>query len=111
VSVWAHPISTSKLQLHVRDSVNPETGAPSNEGEARCDFSTSSTIMVNGLSSVEIMSTSGGWQRVSTDVRTADGHLFVYVGMLRSGDNSHAFEADGEQLLFGGIEVVEIPPT
>ena len=93
----------------MRDSVTPETGAPANEGEARCDLSTSSVIMANGLSSVEIMSTSAGWRRVSADVRTADGQLFVYVGMLRSGDNSHAFEGDGEQLLFGGVEVAEHP--
>ena len=111
VSVWAQPVSASKLQLHVRDSVNPETGAPANEGEARCDLSTSSVIMANGLSSVQIMSTSDAWRRVSADVRTADGQLFVYIGMLRSGDNSHAFEGDGEQLLFGGVEVAEHPPA
>jgi hypothetical protein len=105
VTIWVKPLSAVNLQLHVRDSVNPESGSPANEGEARFDLAAPSVATVNNLPSAEIAESDDGWRKVTATVRTDDGRLFVYLGMLRPVDNSHVFDAGEEQLLFGGIEV------
>lgn len=111
VSIWVKPMTATKVQVHVRDRVAPETGAPRNEGEARSDLSTGSVLTLSGLSSPRVMPASDGWVTVAVDAKTADGSLFVYLGMLRGVDNSHSFKSDFEQLVLGGILVSERLPA
>lgn len=109
ISIWMKPISVKKLQLHVRDSVVPESGQPGNQGEARFDLSACTVLKVDGLSNVEIAPADKGWVNITADLKCGDGRLFVYLGILRTADDSHAFEAEGEQVLLGGIEVSRSP--
>ena len=105
VSLWVKPMDGTNVQIQLRDSTRAETGIPGNEGEARYNLSPSSVMMVNGLFSPGIKPDLDGWQKVWADVTTGDGRIFVYLGLLRKADNSHVFDGDGEQLLFGGIEI------
>src|SRR5258707_10811529 len=100
----------TNVQLQLRDSVRAETGMPGNEGEVRYNLSSSSVIMINGLSSPGVEPDLDGWQKVWADVTTDDGRIFVYLGLLRSVDNTHTFTGeDEERLLFGGIELSHQP--
>ena len=106
VVLWVKPMTITNVQLHLRDSVRAETGVmPVNEGEARYNLSSSSVAMVNGLFSPGVKPDSGGWQKIWADITTADGIIFAYLGMLSPAGNSHVFDGDGEQVLFGGIEI------
>jgi hypothetical protein len=97
------------VQLHLRDSVRPETGTPGNEGEARYNLSGSSVMTVDGPLSPGIEPGLDGWLKVSANITSHDGTIFVYLGLLRNPDNTHVFEGGCERLLFGGIEISHRP--
>jgi glycosyltransferase involved in cell wall biosynthesis len=109
VSLWLKPVDGINIQLHLRDSTQPETGVPAHEGEARYDLSSSSVMMSKGLRAAGVEPDMDGWRKVSADIATEDGKIFVYLGLLRRADNCHVFKGDGEQLLFGGIEISRKP--
>ena len=105
ILLWVKSKDGTNVQLQLRDSVCAETGVPANEGEARYNFTSSSVMKANGLSSAGVEPDHDGWQKVWATVTTSDGKVFVYLGLLRYANNSHVFEGDGERLLFGGIEI------
>ena len=109
VSFWVKSTGGTNVQLHLRDSVSAETGIPRNEGEARYDLSSSSVMMVNGLSSSGVEPDLDGWQKVWADITTDDGRIFAYLGLLKISDSCHCFKPDGEAVLFGGIEISHQP--
>jgi glycosyltransferase involved in cell wall biosynthesis len=112
VSLEVKSVAGTNILLHLRDSVSPETGRPGHEGEARFDLTSSSVTMVTGLSSPRVAPDCNGWQRVSADITTDDGEIFVYLGLLSKINNVHAFSGDDhEQLLFRGIEISAHPAT
>lgn len=111
VAAWVKSLDGTNIQLQLRDSVRPETGAPANEGEVRFDLSKLSVLSANGLPSSGIDPVADGWQKAWADITTDDGRIFAYLGMLRKTDHSHVFDSDGEQLLFGGFEVSPRPST
>jgi glycosyltransferase involved in cell wall biosynthesis len=109
VSLWVKSLEGINVQLNLRDSTQPETGIPAHEGEARYDLSSSSVMMTKGLRAAGVEPDMDGWRKVSADIATEDGKIFVYLGLLRRADNCHVFKGDGEQLLFGGIEISRKP--
>ena len=112
VSLGVKPVDGTNILLHLRDSVSPETGKPGHEGEVRFDLVSSSVTLVNGLSSPRVAPDRNGWKRVSADITTDDGEIFVYLGLLSRINNIHVFSGDDhEQLLFRGIEISAHPAT
>jgi glycosyltransferase involved in cell wall biosynthesis len=106
VTIWVKPLDRADLQVHVRDSVNPATGVPDNQGEARVDLSAASILTSNdGLAFAKVAPGPRGWLKVSVGIRSGDGRLFVYLGLLKGVARTHAFDGDYEKLLFGGLEV------
>jgi hypothetical protein len=105
VSLWVKSIDGTNVQLHLRDSIGAEAGRPGSEGEARYSLLSSSAMTINGLPSAGVALEAGGWRKVWADITTNDGRIYVLLGLLRKSDNTHAYEGNGEQLLFGGIEV------
>lgn len=105
ISLWVKSVDGTHAQIHLRDSVCPETGTPAHEGEVRFDLTSSTVTMTNGPLSPAIEASEDGWQKISAEITTQDGRIFVYLGLLRKENNSHAFEGEGQQLLFGGIEI------
>jgi Dolichyl-phosphate-mannose-protein mannosyltransferase len=105
-TVWVK--SQTNIQLQVRDSVNSQTGK-ANEGEARFNLATGASLMAQGnVIAQGVEQDADGWRKVWVELRTADGDIFVTVGMLEAGSNSHVFKGVGQQLILGGVEIVAL---
>ena len=104
--VWVKPGSGANVQLEVRDSVDPQTTRPINEGEVRFDLASKKVLTADGnLVAHGIEEAPDHWRKLWVDVKTADGQVFVSVGMLEGGSNSHMFRATRQQLELGGFEL------
>jgi hypothetical protein len=106
VTVWVNPTPGINIQIQIRDSVDPQTGKPANEGEVRFNLSSGSAIMTSGRVLAEGAEPAArGWQKVWVDINSSDGKVYVYLGLLERGSNTHVFKGTGEQILLGGIEI------
>jgi hypothetical protein len=108
--IWVKAKDKSNMQLQFRDSNRAGTGTPGFEGEARYNITSCSVMMTNGAFSTGVEPVADDWRKVWVDLTSWDGKIFVYIGLLGNVDNSHVFKVDGEQLLFGGIEISRRPP-
>ena len=107
VAVWIKtgPVPAN-VQLQVRDSIDPRTGK-AHEGEARFDLSSSVPLVCNGnVLAHGIEQVADGWRKLWLDTTTADGKIFVSLGMLEAASNIHLFKSAGQELILGGIEIV-----
>jgi energy-coupling factor transporter transmembrane protein EcfT len=105
-TVWLKAESAVNAQIMVRDPVNPQTGKPGKEREIRFDLASSSVLSANDNSATQtIVRDSRDWQKLQIDLPTAHREVFIYVGMLENGSNSHVFRGTGQRLIFGGFEI------
>ena len=94
------------LQIQVRDLVDQKTGQPSHYGEARFNLSSGIATMTQGDMVVDgVTNGKAGWKTVDVNIPTADGTVFIYVGLLSRDGTSHVFAGHGEAITFGGFEV------
>jgi hypothetical protein len=108
-TVWVKSANT-KLQLQVRDSQDTQTGKSPNAGEVQFNLKTRSTTVAYGnLLAQGIDITTDGWNKVWVDLKSADGNVFVLLGLLGEGGTDDTFTGTGEHVLLGGIEVAPKP--
>lgn len=108
-TVWLEAPVKTNAELAVRDSVDPQTGK-AHESDVRFDLASGTPLTVQGnVLGQGIEHGHDDWLKLWVDFRTADGQLFVTVGMLEAGSNSQVFKSAGQQLTFGGIDVEPRP--
>jgi hypothetical protein len=108
-TVWVKSAGTN-IQLQVRDSEDPQTGKSPDQGEVRFDLKSGATTMATGnLLAHGIDPTADGWSKAWVELKSQDGKVFVYLGLIEKGGTSHVFAGSGEQVLLGGIEVTPKP--
>jgi hypothetical protein len=101
--VWIKGPAGTKVQVQVRDSIDPQSGK-AHVGEVRYDLATGTALMAQGNALAEgVEQAADDWRKVWVNLRTADGQIFVNLGMIEAGTNSPVFKGVGQQLTFGGI--------
>jgi hypothetical protein len=108
VTVWVKSAGTN-IQLQAHDGADPQTKKPPDEGEVRLNLETGSTTVAYGnLLAEGIDTTTDGWNKAWVDLKSTNGQVYVYLGLIEKG-GSHVFTGSGEQLLLGGITVTQTP--
>lgn len=108
-TVWVKSANTN-IQVQVRDSQDAQTGKSPDEGEVQFNLETGSTTAVDGnLLAQGLDTTTDGWNKAWVDLKSADGSVFVLLGLLEEGGTGDTFTGTGEHVLLGGIEVAPKP--
>ena len=90
-----------------RDSLQPNTGKPSNYGVARFDLAARSVINSSGdIIASGVEAAADEWVKVWVDLRSRDGQIFALIGLLEGRNNR--FTPAGQSVIFGGFEI--FPP-
>jgi hypothetical protein len=108
-TVWVKSADTN-IQLQVRDSEDPQTGKPPDQGEVRFNLKTGAATMATGnLLAHGIDAAPDGWSTAWVELKSQDGKVFVYLGLIEKNGTSNVFAGTGEQVLLGGIAVAPKP--
>ena len=104
ITAWVKGAARAKVEMHASDELNPR-GAPANYGGALFDPTTGSVLRVSGrLKGRGSVQGPNEWRKISIDLTTSGGELFVAFGLVSRGYSE--FKGDGHRgLTFGGIEV------
>jgi len=110
VTLWLKPGACADAQVQLRDSIVGRAGKPIHETDVWFDLSSQSVTRANGdVLASGIEATDDGWLKAWTDIVTANGQIYVYLGLVRKATGLHTFEGAGEQLIFGGVEICRDP--
>jgi hypothetical protein len=94
VVAWVKAQRGVRVMIEARDSVDPNTGKPSNSGVAKFDLGGHSVINSNGdILASGVEAASDNWVKVWVDLRSRDGKIFALIGLLEGRNNEHIFEA------------------
>ena len=94
------------VMIEARDAVGPLTGKPSNYGVAWFNPAAHSVVNSNGdILASGVEAAEDDWVKVWVDLCSKDGQIFVAIGLVKHRDDAHEFEADGEEVTFGGFEI------
>ncbi len=106
LSFWVKPLAGADIHIQLRDSNVGETGKPVHEADVW--FNLLSGSVPRGRGSVlgrAIEWQPGGWLKAWVDFETADGKIYMYLGLTSRATISHIFAADGEGIIFGGVQI------
>jgi hypothetical protein len=104
---WVRTEPDVRVMIEARDTVDPHTGKPPNYGVARFDLAGRSVVNRTGdILSSGMEAADDGWQKIWVDLRSSDGELFVLIGLLEGSNNRHVFRERGQEVTFGGIQIV-----
>jgi len=96
----------TNFHIHIRDLVVPHAGKPAHECDVWFNLSLPSASQRTGVifgTGIELQA--DGWLMAWIDFLTDGPSMYVYVGLLKRGYNA-VFKGAGEQMLFGGFDVV-----
>jgi hypothetical protein len=106
---WIKTEPDTQVMIEARDSIDPHTGKPSNYGVARFDLATRSIVNVTGdILNSGMEAAEDGWQKISVELRSTDGDVFVLVGLLEGSRGRHVFKEQGQEVTFGGFDIFEV---
>jgi hypothetical protein len=113
INVWVKSVGKSDAMVEARGQTLISNSRPADYGRAFFDL-VKTDLAPNKLSTPDTefktvtITTDGDWKKISADITTRDGWLYVDVGMVMQGQ--HAFTgAPGSGLVIGGIEVTPGP--
>jgi predicted O-methyltransferase YrrM len=105
--VWVGGPLNANVRLIVRDSIDLQTGRPTNEIEIKVDLHSGVIIHSHGdLLRSGVEQRPDGWRVIWVDLRSADGNIFMALFLLEGGSNSHVFMPRVQRLLLGGFDIV-----
>jgi hypothetical protein len=91
-----------------RDSNDPQTGSPVHYGVVSFDLQKAVTTKSSGdLAKLSVAAAKGGWVKVSFDLATKDGRIYVTANLLEGSNGLQNFQGAGQSVLFGGVEIDE----
>ena len=112
LSFWVKPLSGADIHIQLRDSNVGETAKPVHEADVWFNLSSLSVPRCRGLVCGRgIEPELAGWLKVWVDFETADGKIYLYLGLTSRGTNSHTFAAKRECIMFGGVQVSAVADT
>ena len=111
VTLWLKPGADANAHVQLRDSIVGLTGKPAHETDVWFNLSSQSVTKDDGdVVDSGIEAAADGWLKAWIDFVTANGQIYVYLGLVKAATGRHTFEGDGERLMFGGFEVDRVLP-
>ena len=108
-TAWLKAEPSVRVMIEARDSIDPNTGKPSNYGIARFDLGARSVVDSTGdIIASGVEAAADDWVKLWVDLRSKDGEAFVTIGLLEGSNNRHVFKPAGQEVTFGGFEI--LPP-
>ena len=110
-SAWVKTRPGVQIMIEVRDAVEQASGSPSSYGIAQ--FHPSAQTIVNSRGDIIAAgaeATASGWVQVWVDLRVKNGQMFASIALLESPNNRHVFKAAGQELIFGGFQILSRGP-
>ena len=109
-TAWIKAEPGVRVMIEARDSVEANTGKPSNYGVAQFDLAARSAVNSTGdIISSGAEAATDDWVKVWVDFRSSDGQIFALIGLLEGSNNRHVFTPAGQSVMFGGFESVPRP--
>jgi glycosyltransferase involved in cell wall biosynthesis len=111
VILWVKVVADTNAHVQLRDSIVGRTGKPAHENDVWFDLLSQSVDKATGdVIDSGIEAAADGWLKAWIDFFTANGQIYVYLGLVEGATGRHTFEGVGEQLMFGGVEVFRVLP-
>jgi hypothetical protein len=108
LTVWLKSAPNAWAAVEGRDSNDQQTGRPVHYGVASYDMAQAVMIKSSGdFANLGIASAKDGWVKVTFDLMTSDGQIYVTANLLEGSNGQHIFNGAGQSLVFGGVEIEE----
>ena len=108
LAVWLKPAPNAWALVEGRDSNDPQTGVPVHYGVASFDLQKAVTTKSSGdLVKLGVAPAQDGWVKVTFDLVTKDGRIYVTANLLEGSNGLQNFQGAGQSVVFGGVEIDE----
>ena len=108
LTVWLKSAPNAWAMVEGRDSNDPQTGQPAHYGVVSFDLQKAVTTKSSGdLANLSVASAKDGWVKVTFDLVTKDGRIFVTANLLEGSNGLQNFQGAGQNVVFGGVEIEE----
>jgi hypothetical protein len=108
LTVWLKSAPNAWAMVEGRDSNDPQTGSPVHYGVVSFDLQKAVTTKSSGdLAKLSVAPAKDGWVKVTFDLVTKDGRIYVTANLLEGGNGLHVFQGAGQNVVLGGIEIEE----
>ena len=102
-TAWLKAPQGTRIDVDVRDG--EEIGHTArNTGSAALDLSPRTVLAASGNVRASVEAGPSDWVKVPIEMPSSDGVFVIYLGLLGPG-NAPNFSGNGEQMIFGGIEI------
>lgn len=102
-TMWVKAPLGAHVVVNIRDG-SSRSGAPLNNGTIVFDPAARRVVTAGGNVQASVEPGLRDWQKMMVAMRSVDGVVVVYVGLVGAGD-ADQFAGDGQQMIFGGIEL------
>jgi hypothetical protein len=108
LTVWLKSAANTWAMVEGRDSNDPKTGVPVHYGVASFDLQKAVTTKSSGdLAKLSVAPAKDGWVKVTFDLVTKDGRIYVTANLLEGSNGLMNFQGAGQNVVFGGVEIDE----
>ena len=108
LTVWLKSAPNAWAMVEGRDSNDPQTGVPVHYGVASFDLQKAVTTKSSGdLAKLSVAPAKDGWVKVTFDLVTKDGRIYVTANLLEGSNGLMNFQGAGQNVVFGGVEIDE----
>jgi len=108
LTVWLKSAPNAWAMVEGRDSNDPQTNSPAHYGVVSFDLQKAVTTKSSGdLAKLSVAAAKDGWVKVTFDLVTKDGRIYVTGNLLEGGNGLMNFQGAGQNVVLGGIEIDE----
>ncbi len=108
LTVWLKSAPNAWAMVEGRDSNDPQSGVPAHYGVASFDLQKAVTTKSSGdLAKLGVAPANDGWVKVTFDLVTKDGRIYVTANLLEGSNGLQNFQGAGQNVVFGGVEIEE----
>jgi hypothetical protein len=108
LTVWLKSAPNAWAMVEGRDSNDPQKGVPVHYGVASFDLQKAVTTKSSGdLAKLSVAAAKDGWVKVTFDLVTEDGRIYVTANLLEGSNGLMNFQGTGQNVVFGGVEIEE----
>jgi hypothetical protein len=106
LAVWLKSAPNAWAMVEGRDSNDPQTGVPVHFGVVSFDLQKAVTTKSSGdLAKLSVAAVKDGWVKVTFDLVTKDGRIYVTANLLEGSNGLMNFQGAGQNVVFGGVEI------
>jgi hypothetical protein len=108
LTVWLKSAPNAWAMVEGRDSNDRQTGVPAHYGVASFDLQKAVTTKSSGdLAKLSVADAKDGWVKVTFDLVTKDGRIYVTANLLEGSNSPMNFQGAGQNVVLGGIDIEE----